>query len=594
MINKLYIANNIKKNKASYINIMLIITISIVIINILNIYMDAVHYGDELRGQSSVPAEQVMLFAILTVVFAVIGAISIYFVYSMFIENRKKDIGILISLGMSRKQLKKLLFAELFVIYIVSFIAALILSNILMLYIIRNFLSVNNENLVLIAYRFSFSKTLLLFFISLASVVVSQLVFLEKISKLSIMQTIQNSFADKKIKRNVNVWNVSSAVKYVSKANLMRNKKIFFISSILSVPALVVSVVFLNYFNLLNTPLEEPDFTIGVDYGQIYNHSEIILENISLLENINEIKNIKFSYYYNNFVMKIDESKLKFPASIVPGDRATEYYYRVSIQVLQDSFFEGIEDYNLENHVVLSENIASNKYVKGDSIFLRDNFLNDKEKIFTIAGFVDMPQQGNFLNIFVTKENFEKITGQPAVPNAISVYAHDNADVAIIREELYSIFDDENLFKILDNIERREDRSSLEKGLIITASFLCAVIFICVIVLLWSFISFYTLNQKQQLNILLTIGANKNAIIKIAANESLAKGTINGCVGLAIGTYVSYIVVKMSGYNFLINAYMFGLYGLILTITIAAHFLPAFITANKIAAETKKGGKQSW
>ena len=587
MINKLYITNNIKKNKASYINIMLIITISIIIINILNIYMDAVYYGDELRGQSSVAVEQVMLFNILKVVFAVIGAVSIYFIYSMFIENRKRDIGILIFLGMNRKQLKKLLFTELFIIYIISFFVALILSNILMYIIIKNFLSVDNENLVLIAYRFSFSETLFLFFISFFSVVSSQILFSEKISKLSIIQTIQNSFADKEIKRNVNVWNVSSAVKYISKANLMRNKKIFFISSILSIPALIISVVFLNYFNLFNTPLKEPDFRIGVDYIEIHNYSEIILEDIALLEYIEGIKNIEFSYYYNNFVMKVDESKLKFSASAVPGD--TEHYYRVSIQVLQDYYFEGIENYNLENYVVLSENITSCKYRKGDNIFLRDNSRHDKEKIFTIAGFINMPQQGNFLNIFVTKENFEKITGQYAVPNAISIYADNDADVTMIREELYSIFDDKDLFRILDYIERRNDMSSLEKGLIITVSFLCAVIFVCVIILLWSFISFYTLNQKQQLNILRTIGAEKKAIIKITANESLIRGITNGCVGLAIGTYISYIVVKMSGYDFLINGYMFMLYGLILIITISAHFLPAFITVNRIAAEIEKG-----
>ena len=593
MLNKLYIQKNIKRNFSAYLHVMLIITISIITVNILNIYMDAVFYGDELLGntkQSSVPTEQIILFNILTVIFAGIGAISIYFVYSMFIENRRKDIGIFIGLGMNKKQLKKLLFAELFFVYIISFFAALILSNIVMYIIIKNYLLVENENLTLIAYRFSFSRSVILLFISFHTILSSFIISLEKISKIPIIQTIQNGFADKKIKRDTDVWNKSSAVKYIYKANLTRNKKIFIICSILSVPVIIINIVFLNYMNLLNAPsVDEPDFIIDINYIEVYNYSEIILENIEFLENMDGIKNLEFVSYNNNFLMEADEFKLKFPASAVCdySSGGLGYYHHVSIKVLDDRHFKNIENYYKENYVILSENLNSSKYIEGDKLFLHDHSKHESKnkKIFTIAGFVDFPQTGNFLNIFVTGENFEKITGYPAIPNAINIYIDNTADTAAIRDEIFSIFDNRNLFKILDNIRRIEDRAYLEKGLIITASFLCAVIFLCVVILLWSFMSFYISNQKQQINILRTIGATKKAIIKIAVNESLVRGIINALVGLALGTYISYIVAKMSGYDLIINDYILALYGLILSVTILAHFMPAFITAKRLISK---------
>jgi ABC-type lipoprotein release transport system permease subunit len=555
--------------------------------------MDAVFYGDELMGnikQSSVPVEQIILFNILMVVFAGIGAISIYFAYSMFIDNRKKDIGTLIGLGMSKKQLNKLLFTELFIVYIISFFTALILSNIAMYIIIQNYLYVENKNLVLIAYRFSFSRSSLLLFISFLAMLSSFIISLEKISNISVIQTIQSEAVGKKIKRDTNIWDKSSAVKYIGKANLIRNKKIFIICSILSVPVMIINIVFLNYMNLLNTPIDEPDFIIDVNYIEIYNYSEIILESVDYLKNIEGIKNIEFFSYNNNFLMEINELKLKFPASAVcdHGLGGLGYYHHASINVLEDQYFQNIENYNQKNHVILSENLDSSEYIEGDKLFLNDHSKHDgnnNKKTFTVAGFIDLPQTGVFLNIFVTSENFEQMTGYPAIPNAINIYTDNPVYTEQIRDEIFSIFDNENLFKILDNAKRTEDRAALEKGLMVAAFFLCAAIFVCVIVLLWSFISFYISNQKQQINTLRIIGATKKDIIKIAVNESLARGMINASIGFALGTYISHILIRANGYAFLINNYMLVLCVLIIAATILAHFIPAVAAIKKIVTD---------
>lgn len=589
MINKLYIRKNIQKNISSYINIVLIITVSMIIINILNIYMDSVSYGVEIESltvETSVPQEQIILFNVLKFFFAVIGTISIYFIYTMFIENKKKDIGILISLGMSNKQLKKLLFSEVLVIYIFSFIAALVLSNVFMFVLIKNFLLTENRNFVLILYRFSFSSSLFLLIISFISTLAAYLISLGRILRIPVIQTIENNSVNQNINRKINIWNKKSAVSYIFKTNLMRNKKNFIICSLISVPVIFITLVFFNYMNLLNTPNDESDISVFVNYIEIYDNAETILENIKILENINGIENIEYGFYYNNMLIKADETKLKFPVHTVFNQIGEPIdCHRISINVLEDDYTKNINNYNSDNYVILSENIASSKYLAGDKIYIYDD---SEGKVLTVAGFVDMSQYGDFLNIYVTKENFTKITGNPAIPNGIFIYIGDSTDNLMIENELYNIFDDENLFKIMNNIENRESAQRLYQGIIIIVNLICSILFICLIILLWAFITFYVSSQKRQINILSILGATKKAIVKIAVYEFLTKGIISSLIGILTGTWVSYIVVKMARYDFLINSLLFLIYGLIILITILSHIVPSFITVNKILSEVKK------
>ena len=590
MINKLYIRKNMQKNISSYINIVLIITVSIIIINILNIYMDAVIYGAEITSltfNSSVPQEQILLFDILKIFFAAVGTISIYFIYTMFIENKKKDMGILISLGMSDKQLKKLLFYEVLVIYIFSFVMALVLSNIFMYVLIKNFLLTDNPNFVLIIYKFSFSSSLFLFILSFISTLAAYFISLGRILRIPVIRTIENNSVNQNINRNINIWNKKSAVKYIFKANLMRNKKNFLICFLISVPVIFITLIFFNYINLLNTPGEESDFTIYINYTELYDNAEIILENIEILKAVSGIENIEYNFYFNDFFMKTDKDKLNFPVFTVFGQNsgATEYH-RISINVLKDDYIKNINNYDTENHVILSKNISSSKYIAGDKIYI---YGNNNEQVLTIAGFINMPQHGDFLNIYVTKDNFTKITGKPAVPNDIFINAGDNTDISVIENDLYNIFEDKKLFKIINNIENRETAKRLYQGIIIIAALICLTIFICLIILLWAFITFYISNLKPQINILRILGATEKAVIKIAVYEFLTKGIINTLAGILAGTWVAYTVIKMARYDFLINSYLFIIYGLILLVTIVSHIAPSFITVNKILSETKKG-----
>jgi len=388
----------------------------------------------------------------------------------MFIENKKKDIGILLSLGMSGRQLKKLLFLEVLVIYLFAFIAALILSNIFMSVLIKNFLLTENRNFVLIIYKFSFSSSLFLFFISFISTLAAYLISLGRILRVSVIQTIENNYINQNINRRINIWNKKSAVKYIFKANLIRNKKNFIICSLISVPVIFITLVFFNYMNLLNTPAEEKDFSIyfNYSYSETHDNTGIILEKTEILENIDGIENIEYIF-----------------------------------------------------------------------------------------------------------------------PDAVFIYAAENADIFIIEDEIYDIFDDISLFRIINDRENREAAQRLYRGIIIIAVLICSTIFVCLIILLWAFITFYISNLKPQIDILRILGATKKTIVKIAVYEFLTKGIINSLAGILIGTWVSYIAVKMARYDFLINGYLFMIYGLILLITILSHIAPSFITANKILSETK-------
>lgn len=544
-------------------------------------------FSNMLNGKD-VPDEYILLFNILKIIFLFIGTISIYFIYMMFIEKKKKDLGILISLGMSDKQLKKLLLTELFIIYIISFVSAFLVSNVLMYILIKNFLFTENRNFILIIYKFSIQSTVFLLFVSAVSIFTAFYLAFKKISSRSVIDTIQRNNTNININRMINVWNKSSASRYIAKANLLRNRKHFIICFVISVISICVITVFFNFINLLlNPPGIRADFTVVNHDIETYEHSEIVLENIENLKKVIGIKKIEYNTQFNNFLVEKNESKLKFPVYIVYTESGKIECHHISIIVLSDEQFaeykndNGSNNIELDNHILLPKNIPYSKYETGDEIFLYKS-INSKKESLTIAGFIDVPQNGNFLYIYVTKDNFEKIVGKPAIPNGIYIFIDNTADISKVREDINNIFNDEDLFSIIDNIQIRQDGEIVYRGLQIIIVFLRSVLAICAFILLWTFITFYISNQKPQTNILEMIGAAKKIIRNIAIYEALAKGTINSLAGLSIGTCVSYIVIKMSTFNLLINAYFFIVYGFIIIITILAHIIPSYITIRKI------------
>jgi len=619
MLNKLYLKKNIIKNLKQYIHLALIFIISIVVVNILSIYMDSLIYGDKLKYSeylniSAVSVEQIFLFNILKFVFTTLATISIYFIYTIFIVDKKKDLGILMSLGIKKKQLLRLLFFELFAVYICSFFIAMAISNITMFILIQKFLSVKNENLIYIVYKFSIPSSIFAFVLSLFSLIIAFTITAQKILNIPIIETI-NKPVNININRNVNIWNKSSAIKYLIKANLFRNKKHFIISSLLSIPTICICILFFNYTNLLNLPQNESDFTIyNIDSGE-YKQSETVLKSIEELKNVYEIENITYSIYYNNYLMKLDTAKLKFPVYItIDGVN----YSHISIKVISNTNIEkyrensrgNIDNYNLENYILLSKNIPSSKYSEGDQIFIeiyRHNHEDSKNsyephdeidmKTLTIAGFINSIQYADdFLDIFVTEENFEKITGYPPIPNLIHINIKNGTDIEIMEERLYSIFGNNELFQIINNIgdiSKKQAEDQFIKGIIILITFLCMVLFICIIILLWVFISYYVYAQKPQITILNILGAYRKTITKISVYEAAIKGVANSAAGIVLGTWISYMVINMAKYNILINIYSFIVYGVIIIITILAHILPSFITVKKITFENEKvGGKK--
>lgn len=559
-----------------------------------NLELSLSRFSGLLNGKS-VPYEFKLSFNILKTSFLIIGTISIYLIYLMHIENKKKDLGILISLGMNKKQLKKLLLTELFIIYIFSFVFAVIISNIVMYILIQNYLFTENRSFIMIMYKFSVPSIILLFFVSALSILAAFFMAIRKVLNIPVINTIQRNDVNVDINRNINIWNKSSAVKYIAKANLLRNKKHFFVCSVISVLVVCMVTVLFNLINLLNTPREEPDFSISNNLEE-NNNSEIIFSNIKKLEKLTGVRDIELISYYNNFLIEKNEAKLSFPIYTVYDENGPVDCHHISITTLTDNQLDEYkkdnenytDDYIKDNHILLSKNIANSKYKTGDKIHTYDNRINESQQTFTIAGFIDVPQNGQSLCIYVTKENFEKITGQLAIPNVIKIYVDEAADISTIRENINNIFNDKVLFNIIDNIKIRQDGDILYKGILIMVNFLCSVLFICAMILLWAFITFYISNQKLQIDILEVLGAPKKVIRNITIYEAFIKGFINSLAGLIIGTCVSYFVILMSIYNLVINRYLFITYGLIIIITIMAHIVPSFITIKKITAENLK------
>lgn len=552
----------------------------------------------EILSNSSVPMDQISLFFILTVIFMIIGALSIYFIYTIFIDTKKKDLGILKSLGARDAQILKILTTELLVIYIISFLIAVIISHIMMYFIITLFLSVKNENIINVVYSYSWQSLIILILTSLLSLTAAFLVSSKKILGIAPVDTINSIAATTDFNRNIKIENKSSAVKYISGANTRRNKKLFAVCAVLSVPVIAISLVFLNYSNLLNISQNEYDFSIYVNYDRIYDHTDEIKSKSKELENISGI-DVSYSIYNNNNLIRIDSEKLNFtPYTYLDGYG----YGRTAINVISQKSLEkfrgtasgNIDSYTDEYAVLISKKSPGLKYSEGDHIYLLLNKGHDdhdhgkkisEDDVFelTVAGIIDtIPQNNHFFEIYVTEENFERITGNPAVPNIINIKLQNSVDSESIKEQVYNLFDNTVLYHLTDIMEMRQASDSFSQGLVFMVLSLCAILFVCVIILLWAFTSSYILSQKQQIDILYMLGAAKKTIKAIYLREAVIKGTCHAAAGVLIGTLISLLVNESAGYGLLVNVYFIMIYIGVIAVTEAAHIMPAIFTVRSI------------
>ena len=549
---------------------------------------------------NTAPQGEQTAFIVLRIVFSIVGTISIYLIYLAFIEGKKRDLGILISLGIKLKQLKKMLFAELMVIYTAAFILVTVTSNVLMYVLIPQVFKIDSETLVIAAieYRFSVAGTVILLVLSLASLLIAYLNSVKRLGELTVIAAIREEEIAN-FKRSADIWNKTSAESFIAGANLVRSRKFFSVCSAISIPVIFVSIFILNVTNALNIPYNPLDYDFGIhadEWGAAEN-ADAAYANIADLEMIEGIAKIEYRISHGSLFLPITEGNNRLGLQSPVWER-----YLADLRVLDKTYLAehaadiigDPSDLAQEGHVLLNKYLYGKTYEIGDTLELE---FDGREIAVVVAGFVDIAEFAGqpLLNMYTTRANYESILEKPAVPRIIHVTIEEGADSQAIDAQIRAIFTDEiydeimysyrELYRVNNIIQQRESEAKAAAAYNLLAVMFCASLIVCAVVLLWVFICFYISRRQNQIRILKNIGAARRVLVSITMREALAKGIINTSAGLVLGTVLSQLVYMIEGYNLLINRQFIAAYAVIIAVTLAAHFVPSYLTIYRMTSE---------
>ncbi len=667
MLARLYIRSSLKKNPRSYISLLLILTVSMMMINIIGIYRDSFVRGDaiaredrsrgfdlhirgaveseltyfsdipgartmyedeviyitidgaddgqfdqlrrkvnqiiadeeldlepvsyrKLRSTSSIPILFHITFTAVSAVFALLAAGAIGFVYNSFLNQRRPELGILRSLGARTSQLKRILWRELLAVWLAALLPAVLLSCLLMAGILNTFMNVRDEFLSTFAFGYSLTSFLILILLSAAALYLAFRAGMKRLLSDDVIDIIRQPLEMADFNRDIPVDGTASAVRYLSAANYKRHYKQRRICLFLTVPVLCVVLVIGNATILLNSNenlFGDVDFQVEIPYDALRERSDEITEKIEALEADNRITVSAFVMTSGPY-MKLDPAKL---------DREPEYryrdteYVRITVRALTDAIWHeeltklGLDTDAVGENAILLPASGYGGYQVGDRLSIAGGAPSgENETVFTVAGITDYDFGDGRFCILTNGTVYEELTGLPALPKLIGIRLRDPSDADSVRALLGEMFGGYP-YTVNDIITHRANEAAYLRGETLIMALICAILFICVSLLLYNFLAAYIRSQKPQISVLRALGTRQKTISGIYAAETIRRAAVNVVLGMLAGTLATLAIFAAGRYSFPIHPYTLLLYTASGLIAVGAQLIPTVGTTRNLIAK---------
>lgn len=507
-----------------------------------------------------------MLLSIAEVVIFIIIFTSIFCIRNSFAistTEKMRMYGMLSSVGATKKQIKKSVLTEGFILgsiaipigIICGIIAVFVLLKIVNLFL-GDFLFNNIDGMV---FKVSFVAIIISIILGFVTIYFSALSSAKKASKVSPIDNLRNTndikISSKKLKTPKLIKNVFKTGGVLAYKNLKRSKKKYRTT----VVSLTVSIfVFISMFTFINEGFKQSS-----NYYQNYDYNyRITFNNNSSMDEINEIRNLDsvnasyLVYYAKPSILIDDISKINpkepLECEYDKNDKCIKKYARLNIILLDDSTFKsyvkkvkGNYDY-LKDKGILTDmyRFYDNKskkeyedriytYKSGDTI---DSKLLNDNNISIDIGLVSNIMPYGFENVY---SNGGYIVLNNKYFNNIDYYGADLMIDSLDTEQLTN-----NILNIDSelNYYDMDEEAKAEKSIVIVISiFLYG--FICVITLIGVTNIFNTITSNMELRqkefaMLKSVGMTKkefNHMINLEtlfySSKSLIYGSILGIIG---------------------------------------------------------------
>ena len=562
-----------------------------------NLYFKDIEYNEgllRLLGASSYSNINITLLLIVGLVASLVIIATIATIYNSFsiaISERKKQFGILNSIGATKSQIMKLVFLEGFLVSIVGIPIGLLSGTVaidIVFKVIKTFFKTSMFGELDLRVVFSPIVLIVSTLVILLTIFISALIPAINAAKISPLEAIKNSSNLKvgKIKSSKLVKKIFKTEGELAYKNLRRNKGKFRITLF----SLVISIVIFISFNGFVDMFIEAN---QINYGSITNDltlyennlltKEEVQKTIDELKKINGLKDVAIDKGYNlNLNVHVDEKNINkdLRESLKQSDYVdmdnSNYnfinsrlyipgYFSISNIKLSEGKFDR-KTAKAENGVILvrysyQESLAKkgkvvlSNYKVGDTLnctitsYDSDGKESEKEVKLKILAITDEILTGN--NQY-PETSFGVVAYDDLIPSlgikddessSNSYYVATNQEKST-RDEVKKVAEENNL-SVIDSIDEAQ---KLEQTMNVMKIFVYGFIVVISLVSVTNIINTISTNinlRKREFAIIKSIGVTPQGFKKMIYMESILYGILSLLYGIPIGICMNVLMNKI-------------------------------------------------
>lgn len=527
-----------------------------------------------------------MVYSVAGIIILVIILTSVYCIRNSFdisITEKIKQYGILSSIGATKKQIRKIVFHEAFILGIISIPIGIIIG-ILFVYIFLKILGLQlGKSLFGMEFIFSTNLYAIIITIILSSLVLylSARKSAKKASKLSPLEAIKGSknlqINSKKLKTPKIIKKLFGIGGVLAYKNIKRNKKRYrttIVSLILSVTLLITAISFSKYTSeVVKVYVNQENYDIFVnsdDFEKLKKVTEdakinrnryqlyrsLSVEIIDAEENYTDnFKRLKTGYTFCSLVSLGKQEYERYIKSL-----GLNYETVKDKIILMDITTESIE----ENGKFTYQQIDCFDYVEGDKISMNIDFNKESIETEIIKITSEKPlflATGASAFLIVSDEFMDKYYIQENQPCFLHIQAEDDIELEKYIKENYS----DSYWAMGNNAESRREQQSIITGVSI---FLYGFIIITALIGTTNIFNTITtsmeLRQREFMH-LKSIGMTKKEFNKMIRLETIFLGGKSLIIGIILGLILSYLIYLGFSLNVELN-YIFPIEAIIISI----------------------------
>lgn len=560
-----------------------------------NLYFKDIEYNEgllRLLGASSYDNINTTLILIVALVASLVIIATIATIYNSFsiaISERKKQFGILNSIGATKSQVMKLVFLEVFLVSIVGIPIGLLSGTIaidIVFKVIKTFFSTSMFGELELRVVFSPVVLISSTIIILLTIFISAIIPAINAAKISPLEAIKNSSNLKvgKIKSSKLVKKIFKTEGELAYKNLRRNKGKFRITLF----SLVISIVIFISFNGFVDMFIEAN---QINYGSITNDltlyennlitKEEVQKTIDELKKINGLKDVAINKGYNLNV-HVDEKNINKDlreslkqSDYVDMDNSTYNFINSRLSTPGDFSISNIklsegkfdkETAKAENGVILvrysyQESLAKKgkvvltNYKVGDTlnctVYSYDSDGNEKQKevklkILAITDEIltgDMQYLQTSFGVVAYDDLISSLGIKEDQSNSNSYYVATNQEKST-RDEVKKVAEENNL-SVIDSIDEAQ---KLEQTMNVMKIFVYGFIVVISLVSVTNIINTISTNinlRKREFAVIKSIGVTPQGFKKMIYMESILYGILSLLYGIPIGICLNVLMNRI-------------------------------------------------